>query len=57
MKNEFLILSNDRNRALAISIINDLEKHNIPYKETNKGIVVLMNEEEFNHKFKKIILA
>ncbi len=49
--NTYLVLSNkNNNQARAISVIRSLEEYNIPYKETNKGIVVLMSEEEFKKK-------
>ncbi len=47
-KNEFLIISKKTaNQAAVTDIKNNLEKYNIPYKETDEGIVVLISEEEF----------
>ena len=49
--NTYLVLSNENNnQARAIGVIRSLEEYNIPYKETNEGIIVLMSEEEFKKK-------
>ena len=52
MKNEFNILEKG-NQAEAITIINHLEYYNIPFKETNNGIVVLMDKEKFDNLIKE----
>ena len=39
-KDWLLILSNDKNRAIALSLIKELEQKNIYYKETTEGIEI-----------------
>jgi hypothetical protein len=39
-KDWILILTNDKNRALALSLLKCLEQKNIQYKETIKGIEI-----------------
>ena len=39
-KDWMLILTNDKNRALALSLIRCLEQKKIPFKETSEGIEI-----------------
>ena len=50
----FYFITTETNRAIAISILNDLDKYKIPYKEKNDGIFILMEKEEFYNKLKKL---